>query len=330
MQYELFNLDGSSSKTWKELSAQSSRGKDGTTQPEPLYCSMSFVSWKEKVTIVRGEYSQRLLQARHTRENESLSSAGWPSPRASEYKDVGPVGSKSHDHMLKRHYLCAVVKQEEIDGPPAQENPSTSGKSQELWRTPQANEAGAKVETLFTKDGQPARPGERAYRKTPSGEFVLQSQTINQQVEMVEKGNMWATPRADKLGAENLETWAKRNKEGKVSQQPLPTQVQNWPTPDTVTGPHGERGISTNPNHQSYNSLAGQARRAQQNWPTLDTQNHRDGTKRRKEAKGNHAVSLHHKIAETNKSSMKLNPSWVEQLMGLPVGWTHIPTEWTV
>jgi hypothetical protein len=55
------------------------------------------------------------------------------------------------------------------------------------WRTPQAQEAGAKVETLYTKDGQPARPGERAYRKTPTGEMVLQSQTINQQVEMVGK-----------------------------------------------------------------------------------------------------------------------------------------------
>jgi hypothetical protein len=56
------------------------------------------------------------------------------------------------------------------------------------WRTPQAQEAGAKVETLFTKDGLPAKPGQRAYRKTPKGEMVLQSQTINQQVEMgVEK-----------------------------------------------------------------------------------------------------------------------------------------------
>jgi len=54
------------------------------------------------------------------------------------------------------------------------------------WRTPQAQEAGAKVETLFTKDGRPAMPGQRAYRKTPSGKLVLQSQTINQQVEMAE------------------------------------------------------------------------------------------------------------------------------------------------
>ena len=24
----------------------------------------------------------------------------------------------------------------------------------------------------------------------------------------------------------------------------------------------------------------------------------------------------------------RLNPNWVEQLMGLPVGWTQLPTEW--
>ena len=34
----------------------------------------------------------------------------WPTPRASEYKDCGPVGSKSHTHMQDRKYLCAAVK----------------------------------------------------------------------------------------------------------------------------------------------------------------------------------------------------------------------------
>jgi hypothetical protein len=32
--------------------------------------------------------------------------------------------------------------------------------------------------------------------------------------------------------------------------------------------------------------------------------------------------------AAPNPSSAKLNPNWVEQLMGLPVGWTQLPTEW--
>lgn len=34
----------------------------------------------------------------------------WATPRASEYKDSGAVGSKSHKHMLDRSYLCAQAK----------------------------------------------------------------------------------------------------------------------------------------------------------------------------------------------------------------------------
>ena len=33
-----------------------------------------------------------------------------PTPRASEYKGTGPIGSKSHKHMLKKDYLCAVIQ----------------------------------------------------------------------------------------------------------------------------------------------------------------------------------------------------------------------------
>jgi hypothetical protein len=34
----------------------------------------------------------------------------FPTPRASEYKDCGAVGSKSQIHMDNRSYLCAKVK----------------------------------------------------------------------------------------------------------------------------------------------------------------------------------------------------------------------------
>jgi hypothetical protein len=37
----------------------------------------------------------------------------WPTPRASEYKGVGPLNSKSHQHMLEKRYLCAVVQDKE-------------------------------------------------------------------------------------------------------------------------------------------------------------------------------------------------------------------------
>lgn len=66
--------------------------------------------------------------------------------------------------------------------------------SETLWRTPTAEEAGNKLETLFTKEGAPARPGERAYRRNPDGSLALQLQTVGQQVLMVESGGI-ADPR---------------------------------------------------------------------------------------------------------------------------------------
>lgn len=50
----------------------------------------------------------------------------WPTPRLSEWKGSGPVGSKSQIHMNDRDYLCARV--EETDGQPSQTNPNTTGK----------------------------------------------------------------------------------------------------------------------------------------------------------------------------------------------------------
>ena len=45
----------------------------------------------------------------------------YPTIRASEYKDSGPVGSKSHKHMKDRDYLCAVVK--DVEQPAGKLNP---------------------------------------------------------------------------------------------------------------------------------------------------------------------------------------------------------------
>lgn len=48
--------------------------------------------------------------------------AKYPTPRCSEYKDVGPVGSKSHDHMTEKKYLCAKTKDPDL--PTGQLNPT--------------------------------------------------------------------------------------------------------------------------------------------------------------------------------------------------------------
>ena len=65
-------------------------------------------------------YRLRPLPARPTSETGS---SYWPTPRASEYKDCGPLGSKSYLHMLDRSYLCAK----------AQEADNVSGKLNPNW-----------------------------------------------------------------------------------------------------------------------------------------------------------------------------------------------------
>jgi hypothetical protein len=121
-QYLLFDLDSVSLKMSRDTSRWDS--------------PQSSAIWKSWVTKCRGEYLARVKSARLTRGSGSSS---WPTIRASEHKDVGPVGSKSHGHMLGKHYLRAVVTQEESNGQAAQASSSSGGsrrESSEQWRTP--------------------------------------------------------------------------------------------------------------------------------------------------------------------------------------------------
>ena len=52
-----------------------------------------------------------------------LTSGIWPTPRASEWKGTGPLGSKSHNHRLEKGYLDATVQEEE----------QATGKLSPLW-----------------------------------------------------------------------------------------------------------------------------------------------------------------------------------------------------
>jgi hypothetical protein len=45
----------------------------------------------------------------------------WATPRTSDFKSCGPVGSKSHHHMTEKQYPCAQVKEE--DQPTGHLNP---------------------------------------------------------------------------------------------------------------------------------------------------------------------------------------------------------------
>lgn len=64
----------------------------------------------------------------------------WPTPRATEWKGCGPVGSKSHQHRLKRHYLDAFLLQLERQekGPTATPKATRSGPDYARRRRPRS------------------------------------------------------------------------------------------------------------------------------------------------------------------------------------------------
>ena len=182
----------------------------------------------------------------------------WPTPTAAEGSKIGSQANYGQTGLSNHPAIVGLPDREKLN---------KSGKNQESWPTPTAMSRPRSEETM-----------EKCLKfRQSKGKNTVPLYLE----EKVRKEELWATPRADKYTAENLESWEKRHKEGKVSQQPLPTQVQNWPTPRET--------MSRDVDHDR--------------------------------GKGNLGEKVQSK-------GMKLNPNWVEQLMGLPVGWTQLPTEW--
>ena len=71
--------------------------------------------------------------------------------------------------------------------------------------------------------------------------------------------------------------------------------------------------------------------KSQESWPTPRANKvHPEITEENREHLANrNKANLEEDIAgHCGKATGKLNPNWVEHLMGLPVGWTQLPTEW--
>lgn len=157
-------------------------------------------------------------------------------------------------------------------------------KESSLWRTPTAEEAGARLETLSTKEGEPAQVGKRAYRTQPDGKRVLQSVTLGQQV------RMYPTPTTHEIEhpeAELTDSGWRKTKDGKDSHSlNLADTVKMWPTPRNCTA----MGAEFTDNTQGAK------------FPNLET-----------------IVAR-----EEDANSGSLNPTWVEWLMGFPTGWTAL------
>ena len=168
------------------------------------------------------------------------------------------------------------------------------------WPTPKVMEPGWKLKDCETKDGEEPKVGERAYNKKTG---IHKTWGLNQAVE-IEKEKSWPTPQtSDRNGAADPTRENHRTQLRDVETNHLPNGLQD----------------------QGKNSTPG---KSQESWGTPRQSMANAPTIKNMES-GNPWKRIEDQVVTEDTFKMKLNPNWVEQLMGLPVGWTQLPIEWT-
>ena len=282
-----------SSKTLKELS-------QAKQQKENQFSTMCLKTWKDWVTEQRQEYSQRVKSASHIREKESSS---WATPRASATDSTRPNGK---------------------GGIPLAQQAKN-------WSTPTTSQI---------------------TRQMDASQLKRNSLSLAQQAEVNDKN--WATPNTmDMLPPKDYNASMKqaqgirknREKPSNLREQVNPESVQaykdamNYPTPRTSDAEGGrietivEDGTFKSKRHKSNQTFGAKLRDAVETFPTPTARDWKDtpGTKTFRDMslpkmiygckKGYQGDQIKN---NTNGKSLELNPSWVEQLMGLQVGWTDL------
>jgi hypothetical protein len=242
--------------------------------------------------------------------------ANWPTPDASNHRD-GDVLRKDNNleqggfHGVSLHH--AMTKY----GQAAPANPNTHGSRQESldqsqrnWQT-FAHGTHNRGETPHRQVVKALVNGDKA--KT---QCLTVNQVFAEEIKGTNRQEAWATPNAFCYQPpENMEQWTKRaeyqqTEKGVNLHKPIRTQVLHevekmWRTPSVAE--------EKNQNTSTQIYLQNQVGATPKAWATpraeMDSGAHRGKPD-----------TLHSQIK--TQASGKLNPRWVETLMGLPVGWT--------
>lgn len=261
---------------------------------EHPYYSMSLEIWKKEVIAQRGEYSARLKLAHPTNEKEYLS---WLTPRSNE-----PTGNP--ESFVKRN----GDRGKHCHG---------SLSSQVNWPTARTSDAeGGRIQTELTDQGF------RSRRKKSDQWFGAK---LRDAVETHEKKN-WPTASARDWKDTPGMSKERSDKKGLGRIDQLPRAVYHYGLQDQEKNkmngknqeswatPLEDDANNVNPSEKRRKTLAKQV----QVWPTPRSAMTGAATKNRLKDKERNLE----KVAYQSKDIEKLNPNWVEQLMGLPTGWT--------
>ena len=339
---------GRTSQEQLELFAPDSVSSRMSKATSPSDSAKSSETWEQSVTRRRGEYSaRRSMRERLTSESGSSS---WPSPVASEVRQ----GFQDRSRGMKgsqESLTTVVIKHGQAAPASSSSLGSRQGLSEQDWRTPTVaeeknqntskqiylqNQVGATPKQWATPiqgDSHLASTPEVAQKRIEEGKVTLSRQMAAQ----------WATPqahdantpktpeqievmRANGHGVKNLNEqacWgtltARDHIEGRrtdlESNDPnghsgtyLAGAVKQWATPQASDPEH------SGPNQRDSSGRPALPAQAMQ-WGTPTARDHKSG-------RGNEEREYKELTPMVERTQAgKLNPRWVETLMGLPVGW---------
>ena len=109
---------------------------------------------------------------------------------------------------------------------------------------------------------------------------------------------------------------------------------QSWPTPQVGEEKASKPGGTQNQKMLSHVAIglpdqdkSSTSGKSQESWPTMSMPQGGAALNNKRGKNAGHPLTTAVCMEKKAKTSMRLNPNWVEQLMGLPVGWTQLPTE---
>tara|TARA_R100001230_G_C5685730_1_gene194805 strand:+ start:422 stop:1288 length:867 start_codon:yes stop_codon:yes gene_type:complete len=259
---------------------------------EKVFSNMSSESWKDWVIAQRQEYLAREKSVRLTKENESSS---WGTPNT---MDGLPVRSEEALRKQARGTRKGRTKpanlREQVD-PKAVEIYKEESKRD--WPTARVSDVeGGRIKTEMTDKGFRSRRiksdqwfGAKLRDAVETYEETGGPPAQENPSTIGKNPELWGTPRTSPAMTQDVE----------VSQRLL-----------------RERGRSTGRLEETVAMNQG-------SWATPQARDFKSG---KRVNSSSPFPQLNTQIE--SKSLGKLNPNWVEQLMGLPVGWTQLPTEW--
>ena len=290
---------------FSKMSKESSQAKP---QTENRYLNMSSETWKKEVISHRGEYSARLKLVRPINEKESLS---WPTATVADIRDGQHLRERTKQWM-------AEGKVKGINLTHATENKECQElyekRATKNWPTPRSQDTNESVENWDKRKKKWKKKG------------INLQKSLKIEAERNEKN--WPTPTSTEKSGINPKT-------GKG--EGLSKQAKNWATPNTMDylppkeGESQERIFRTHrKGRKEPCNLREQVN--PKSWPTPqvgEEKASKPGGTQNQKMLFHVAIGLpdQDKSNTSGKNPGRLNPNWVEQLMGLPVGWTQLPTE---